>query len=279
MNIIYTLLEKFLPFEFIYYNFMKNAFIATLIITPLFALLGTMAVNNKMAFFSDALGHSAFTGIAIGVMLGLKNPVFSMLAFGIILSLLISSVKSSSTTSTDTIISVFSSSAMALGIVILSKNGGFSEYSSFLIGDILTVKPSEIFIIFIILISAYIIWYKIYNSLLMISINYSLAASRGINVKLIENIFIIMVAISVMLSIKWIGILTINSLLILPAAAARNITKNSFQYHIISTAIGLFSGILGLIISYYYGSSAGATMVLVSSVIFFISLAVRKYVK
>ena len=89
MENIYKLLE-ILPFELLKYDFMKNALLATLLITPLFALLGTMAVNNKMAFFSDALGHSAFTGIAIGVLLGLKSPTLSMIAFGIFLGLAIS---------------------------------------------------------------------------------------------------------------------------------------------------------------------------------------------
>ena len=171
-----------------------------------------MAVNDKMAFFSDALGHSAFTGIAIGVMLGLKNPVISMLAFAIVLGLAISRVKEAGTASTDTIISVFSSISIALGIVILSRNGGFAKYSSYLTGDILTVRPKEILAVLITLAIAYILWIKIYNRLLLISINQSFAASRGINCRLIENIFVVMVAVAVMLSVKWIGILTINSL-------------------------------------------------------------------
>lgn len=172
MNFIYNMMNL-LPFEFIQYDFMKNALIAVIVITPLFALLGTMAVNNKMAFFSDALGHSAFTGIAIGILLGLKNPVLSMVAFGIFLGLVISRVKSFKTASTDTIISVFSSMSVALGIVILSKNGGFSKYSSYLIGDILIVTPREAFYMLIVLIVCYIIWIYIYNKLLLISINSS----------------------------------------------------------------------------------------------------------
>ena len=146
MTLIYNIIETVLPFTFAQFDFMKNALLATLLITPLFALLGTMAVNNKMAFFSDALGHSAFTGIAIGVLLGLKSPTLSMIAFGIFLGLAISRVKSSNTASTDTVISVFSSASVALGIVILSKEGGFAKYSSYLIGDILIVTPTEIII-------------------------------------------------------------------------------------------------------------------------------------
>ena len=278
MDFIYNILNS-LPFEFIQYDFMKNALLAVIIITPLFALLGTMAVNNKMAFFSDALGHSAFTGIAIGILLGLGNPVLSMVAFGIFLGLVISRVKSFKTASTDTIISVFSSVSVALGIVILSKNGGFSKYSSYLIGDILIVTPQEILLMLIVLIVVYIVWIKIYNKLLLISINSSLASSRGINCLLIENIFVVLLSISVMLSVKWIGILTINSFLILPSAAARNIALNSKQYHFYSLAIGIICGIAGLIISFYADTSAGATMVLTSAVVYFITLMFKKSVK
>lgn len=278
METIYGIFNM-LPFEFIKYDFMKNALLAVLFISPLFALLGTMAVNDKMAFFSDALGHSAFTGIAIGVMLGLKNPVISMLAFAIVLGLAISRVKEAGTASTDTIISVFSSISIALGIVILSRNGGFAKYSSYLTGDILTVRPKEILAVLITLAIAYILWIKIYNRLLLISINQSFAASRGINCRLIENIFVVMVAVAVMLSVKWIGILTINSLLILPAAAARNISVNSKQYHFYSLFIGLLSGIAGLIISFYADTSAGATMVLVSAVIYFAALLFKNKVR
>ena len=276
MEFIYKIFEILLPFDFITYDFMKNALLGTIIVSPLFAFLGTMAVNNKMAFFSDALGHSAFTGIALGVLLGLKNPLISMLVFGIFLSLIITKVKSTNTASTDTIISVFSSLSMAIGIVILSKNGGFSKYSSYLIGDILTVTPREILIIFVVLIFTIAIWYKIYNKLLIISINTSLASSRSIKTVLIENIFVILVAIAVMLSIKWIGILTINSMLILPSASARNISRNSRSYLLTTIVISLISGILGLILSYYMDTSASATMVLISSIFFFLTLAIRK---
>lgn len=277
MELSYPILNNIFPFEFMEFSFMKNAFLAAFIITPLFALLGTMAVNNKMAFFSDALGHSAFTGIAIGVLLGLKNPLFCMLAFGIFLSLIISKVKSGNTASTDTVISVFSSASMALGIVILSKNGGFAKYSSYLIGDILTVTVNEIGMMAVILVIIYIIWYFIYNQLLLISVHSSLASSRGVKTVWIENIFVVMVAVSVMFSIKWIGILTINSLLILPAAAARNISFSAKQYHIITTIFAVFSGISGLILSYYMDTSAGATMVLISACIFFITFYVKRF--
>lgn len=258
------------------YDFMRNAFLAAILIAPLFALLGTMAVNNKMAFFSDALGHSAFTGIGLGVLLGLEDPLLAMLAFGIFLGLVITKVKAANLVSSDTVISVFSSAAMALGIVILSASGGFAKYSSYLIGDILTVGKTDLITIAVVLAAAYALWAVLYNQLLLLSVNRSLAASRGVRVMLVENIFVIMVAAAVMVSIRWVGILMINSLLILPAAAARNITVTARSYHWTATAFGLISSVVGLGISYHFGTSAGATMVLTAAVLFFLTYFIGK---
>ena len=269
MTLIYNIIETVLPFTFAQFDFMKNALLAVILLTPLFGMLGTMAVNNKMAFFSDALGHSALTGIAIGVVLGIGNPIICMLFFGILFGLGIRKVKSSTKASSDTVISVFSSASIALGIVILSKSGGFAKYSTYLIGGILTVSPSYIKVLAVVLVVVYVIWYFIYNKLLLLSVNPSLSSSRGVKNALVENIFVVILAAAVMLSIKQIGILTINSLLILPAAAARNISKNSRQYLIFSTVISMFCGIAGLIISFYADTAAGATMVLIAAVFYF----------
>ena len=271
MELIYDIIETVLPFSFARFDFMKNALLAVLLVTPLFSLLGTMAVNNKMAFFSDALGHSALTGIAIGVALGIGDPLVCMLTFGIVFGLAIRKVKSGTKASSDTVISVFSSVSMALGIVILSGSGGFAKYSSYLIGDILTVSPAYVGLMAVVLAGTYIVWYFIYNDLLLLSVNPSLSASRGIKNALTENIFVVILAVAVMLSIKQIGILTINSLLILPAAAARNVSSNSRQYLVLSTVISLFCGIAGLVISFYAGTAAGATMVLIAAAVYFVT--------
>ena len=275
MELIYGFLE-ILPFEMFQYDFMKNAFLASVLIAPLFALLGTMAVNNKMAFFSDALGHSAFTGIGLGVLLGLDDPLLAMLAFGIFLGLVITKVKAANLVSSDTVISVFSSAAMALGIVILSARGGFAKYSAYLIGDILTVGQGDLLVILVVLLLAYALWAVFYNRLLLLCVNRSLAASRGVRVMLTENLFVAMDAVAVMVSIRWVGILMINSLLILPAAAARNITTNARGYHWTAAAFGLLSSLTGLGLSYSLGVSAGAMMVLTAAVLFFVTYLIGK---
>ncbi|MBQ2461854.1 MAG: metal ABC transporter permease, partial [Clostridia bacterium] len=130
MEGIYSLMDVLLPFPSLQFSFMKNAFLAILLLTPLLGLLGTMAVNQQMAFFSDALGHSALTGIGLGMILGVGNDLVSMLVFGVIWAVLIGLIKHTGSASADTVISVFSSTSVAAGLLILSRGGGFAKYSS-----------------------------------------------------------------------------------------------------------------------------------------------------
>ena len=251
------------------YDFMKQALIAVLIITPLFGILGTMIVNNKMAFFSDALGHSALTGMAIGVLCGIKDTNISMIIFAIIFALLLNKISSSIKGATDTIISVFSSCSMAIGLAILSKGGNFSKYSSLLVGDILSITKKEILYLVLIFIATLVFWILCYNQLQAVSLHRTLAKSRHIRVSLMENLFSIFIALVVMLSIKWVGILIINALLILPAASSRNISGNVREYHLFAVIFSMFSGVLGLMISYFTNVATGPMILIIASVIFF----------
>ena len=140
------------------YGFMKNALLAIFIITPLFGLLGTMIVNKKMAYFSDALGHSALTGIAVGVVFGVQDTTISMVVFAILFALLLNKIGSSHAASTDTVISVFSSCSVAIGLAILSAGGNFSKYSAILVGDILSITQKEILYLVLIFAFTLLFW-------------------------------------------------------------------------------------------------------------------------
>lgn len=279
MNFVYRAIELLLPFSWISYDFMKNALIAILIITPLFGILGTMIVNNRMAFFSDALGHSALTGMAVGIVLGIMDTNISMVLFAVVFALILNKIKRRKTVSTDTIISVFSSLSTALGLVILSRGGNFSKYSSLLVGDILSITPKEIVLLLLVFIVTLIFWGIGFNKLHAISINETLAKSKNINAIGIDNVFVVIIALIVMLSIKWVGILIINALLILPAASSRNIAANMREYHLFSVIISLFSGITGLILSYYNSTATGPTIVIIAAIIFFLTLLVKPKIK
>lgn len=251
--------------EFLGYGFMKHALAAICIITPLFGILGTMIVNNRMAFFSDALGHSALTGMAIGVLLGVGGTDIIMLVFALFFALVLNHMKRKSSASTDTLISVFSSLGTAVGLVILSRGGNFSKYSALLVGDILSISRKEIAWLSGVLVLTLLFWAVCFNKLHACSVNKSLAKSKGIPVRLMEDLFAVLIAVIVMLSIKWVGILIINALLILPAAGAANISDNMREYHLISVVLSVASGLIGLILSYYLNAAAGPTIVIVAA--------------
>ncbi len=276
MNTIYALMDALLPFEWLHYTFMKNALLAILLITPLFGMLGTMAVDNKMAFFSDALGHSALTGIAIGVVLGVGSQMVSMLVFGILWAVLITFVKHNSKMSADTIISVFSSTSIALGLVILARGGAFAKYSSYLVGDVLSVTAGDLAGLLVTLLVTAVAWGMLFNPLLLTSVNAPLAQSRGVRAKLTEYAFTVIVAVAVMMSIRWVGVMLINSLLILPAAASRNVARNAAWYMRLSVLIALCCGVAGLVLSYYLNTSAGAAIVLCAAAVYFVTLPLRR---
>lgn len=278
MQNIYCFLDRFLPYEWLEYDFMKNAFLATILIGLLFGFLGSMVVNNKLSFFSEALGHSALTGIGIGVILGISDTIYSMIAFAVIMAICIWFIEKRKTISADTVIGVFSSTAVALGLVLLSKGGNFNKYSNYLIGDILSITGEEIVLLFITFIVTVIVWSILFNKLILSGVNASIARSRRVNADVLKLVFILILAVVVMISIKWVGILIINSLLILPAATARNISRNIRQYTILSVVFSLISSIVGLIGSYYLETAAGASIVMVSAVFFAISLLASKFV-
>lgn len=207
---------------------------------------------------------------------GISNINIGMILFAIVFALLLNYVKNKTTYGADTIISVFSSIAIALGLGMLAQSGNFNKYSSYLVGDILSITETEIIYVVVAAIAVIAFWYFTFNKLNVISINSTLAKSKGISVKKIDNIFIVLIAVMVMISIRWIGILLINSLLILPAASSRNIAKNMRMYHLLAVVFSIFSGIAGLIISYYFNIGAGPMIVLISGVIYFVTLLAKK---
>lgn len=257
--------------EWLQYDFMKQAFAAILLIAPLFGILGTMIVERKMAFFSDALGHSALTGIAIGVALGISDTNVSMLLFAVVFALLLNWLGSTGMASNDTMISVFSSCSIAVGLAILSKGGSFSQYSGLLVGDILSISKAEILYLAVIFVITAAFWLLCFNRLHAISVHRTLAKSRRMPVRLMENLFGVLTAVIVTVSIKWVGILIINALLILPAAASRNISQNLREYHFFSVLFSVFSGIFGLLVSYFTNVATGPVIVIFASVIYFMT--------
>jgi len=276
MELWYHICEL-LPFPWLNMDFMKHAFLAVLIMGPLFGILSTMVVTGRMSFFSDALGHSGFTGIAIGVLCGSVAPTLWAVLLAVAFALLFTYVRTKSTHAAETIISVFSSTAVALGIFIATLGGSsFTKFNRYLIGDILSVTPMELGLLGIILVLVILLWFAASNRMVLTSVHPQLAGSRGIPVTKYETLFTVSIAVVVTLAMSWVGLMVINSLLVLPAAASKNIAKNLRQYHLFSILGAWVTGIAGLITSYYLSSSTGAVISLYLALYFAVTFCFRK---
>ncbi len=265
-----------LPWAWAHYAFMQNALLAVLLITPLFAALGCMVVNSRMAFFSEAIGHAALTGIAIGALAGCADPTFAIVGFSVLLAFAVALLRRYSFASTDTVIGLVMALAVALGVVLLSRGGGFNRYTAYLIGDLLTITPAEL--ARLALVAAAVMaggaWF--FNRLFLAVLNPALARSRGVNAWAQEALFSAAVALVVAVSLAWVGLLVINSLLILPAATARNLTRRMSSYLLVAMAVSVAAGVAGLLASYYWATATGATIVLVAMGFFLLSLIFRR---
>ena len=279
MELWYALVDL-LPFEWAqpgHMFFMKNALLAVLAVTPLFGLLSTMVVHSRMSFFSDALGHSAFTGMAVGAIGGFHEPSWAAVAFAVLFALLFNLVKRRTALASDTVIGVFSSTAVALGIFLSTRNGrSFTRFNALLVGDILSVEPVKVGLLLLILLLVVVLWLVSFNQLMLSAVHPALADSRGVRVFWQETVFSVAIAVVVTLSMTWVGLLVINSLLVLPAAAARNIARNLWQYHLFSLLGAVLAGVAGLMTSYYQGGSAGAAITLYLAVWFAVAFLMRK---
>lgn len=242
--------------------FFKNALLAVLLIAPLFGLLSTMIVNTNMAFFSESLGHGAFTGMVVGTLAGFTEPLWGAVVFSIIFALLVTVTRAKARLSSDTIIGVYSAVSIALGLVLATRGTGLSKLNSLLVGDLMSVRPAELLWAALLLLGVVVYWLIAANKLVTISLHRSIAMSRGIRPVLSELIFSVVVAISVTVAIRWVGMLVINALLILPAAAARNLTGSMGRFTLASVLLALICGIGGCIGAYYIGCAASALIVL-----------------
>jgi zinc transport system permease protein len=264
-----------LPFEWARFGFMRVALLAVLIVSPLLGALGTVVVANRMAFFSEAIGHAAFTGIALGVLLGLGDPMWSMIGFALLLTLAIAWFRRRGGLSSDTAIGLVMAFTVSLGIVILSRGGDFARYTNFLIGDMLAVTAEDVAWLALLAVFVFVSFFFFFNRLLLGSLSPAIARSRARHAGAAELAFACLLAVVVTCALPWIGILVINALLILPAAAARNLAGNTARFFAWSVLLSLLAGVAGLIASFYASTATGATIVLVAMV-FYLGTLLRR---
>jgi zinc transport system permease protein len=274
-----------IPIDGLQYEFMQHALLAILLLAPLCAVIGIQVVNFRLAFFADAVSHSAFTGMGLGMVGAILLPSFAewaypaekpadralafgqamMIAFGLFVSLVVTWQRRRSGLSSDTIIGVFSSSAVALGLVLFSFRritGGEKVFSNFLQGSPLTVSSEELVMLAGFFVAALGFVAFAYNRLLLVGLNADLAQVLHVNVSRYEYMFAAFLSLLVMFCIPIVGALVVTAFLVIPAAAARNFASNAGAVFWWAVAIALFSGLAGLYFANRYESPVGATIVL-----------------
>ncbi|HOT26598.1 MAG TPA: metal ABC transporter permease [Candidatus Ozemobacteraceae bacterium] len=268
-------LIAFLPFESLQAGFMQRAVLEILLLTPLCALCGSLVVQYRMAFFSDAVAHSAFTGVALGLVLGI-DPWLAVIVFGLGTGMAAIQLRRRGEMAMDTTLGVLFSSAVALGLAIISTRKGLAKtLPGFLYGDILAIGDRDVFLTGLLLAGTVAFLLRFYNQLVYTSLHEHLARISGIRTSWLETAFAALLALVVAFSIRAVGILLVTALLVIPSATARNVAGNLRRQVWCAILIALVSGLTGLAASLTWDMATGAAMILCASGCFLVSLLAR----
>lgn len=284
MNAFYTwigglALQGFLPSDF-QYPFLVRGFLCVLIIAPILGGMSHLVVTRRMAFFSAALGQAAITGVALGLLLGepLNAPYGGMFGFCLLSTLAMVYVKRHATLPPDTLIGVFHALTLGLGLcllVALTRQFNVHQVESVLFGSLLTVTDGDLLLLVGIGIFVALMLVRKYNSLLLDSLSPPLARVTGAEPAYLEYFFALLLTLSIVVSLKIIGALLVEALVVVPAAAARNVARGTRSYLIWSVAVAFVAGAGGLGVSTRFLVPTGGAVVLAATAMFFLTLMAR----
>lgn len=264
-------------FEFLQYGFIQNALIAALLASIACGLVGTYVVVKKIVSISGAISHAAFGGIGLGFFMGI-NPVLAAIPFSLFSALCIGLINQKMKISEDTAIGVLWSLGMAIGVIFISLAPGYApDLFSYLFGNILTVPFSDLLLMLVLDALIIIIVFLLYNEFLAVSFDQEYSRVVGVPSKPIYILLLCLVALSVVILIKAVGVILVIALLSIPAAISRLITNKISSIMFISVIIGMVLTMTGVWLSYIFNLASGATIVLVLGLVFIISLLVKKY--
>ncbi len=273
--------EGVLPLSF-QYGFVINAVLCALFIGPVLGGVGTMVVVKRMAFFSQAIGNAAMTGVAIGVMLGesYTEPYVSMFSFCVLFGLILNYTKGRTAISSDTLIGVFLSISLAVGaslLLFVSARVNTHILEAVLFGSVLTVSDTDINVLLVVTIAAVAVGVPLFNRFLLASLNPSLASVRGIPVKALEYVFVLLITVLTVACLKIVGAVLVEALLLIPAAAARNVITSMRGFVLLSMAISTVSCIAGVILPMQFDLPlpSGGAIIMVAATFFVLTTIVR----
>lgn len=258
------------------FEFMRNAFMAGIIVSILCPIVGLFIVLRRNSMIGDTLSHSSFAGVAIGLVIGM-NPILTAFLFTTFCAILIELLRGFFKKYAELVMSIVLTFSLGIAIILISTGKASGKVNSILFGSILTVTKEDLFIIAIAGVITLIILSIIYNKLIYVTFDEEGAKTAGINVKLINYIFTILVGATISLSIKIMGILVISSIIVVPVATAMQLKLNFKKTLIFSIIFGLADILLGLVLAYYLNSAAGGTIAITSITILVITLIISRF--
>jgi len=264
------------------YEFVVNGFLCAFIIGPLLGGVGTMVVAKRMAFFSQAIGNAALTGVAIGVIIGesYTAPYMSMFSFCILFALLLNFSKNHTKMSSDTLIGVFLSVSLAIGATTLlwvSAKVNTHILDTVMFGSILTVNDTDMNVLLVTTLITAAVALPLYNQMLLASLNPSLAHVRGIKVHALEYLFVLLVTILTVACVKIIGAVLVEALLLIPAAASRNLNRSIRGFVLWSIVFSTASCLIGVYVPMRWDLPvpSGGAIILTAAMIFLATMLIR----
>lgn len=253
--------------------YMLRALAAAALLAPTCALLGVFVTARRMSFFSDTIAHGALAGVALGVWMGMSEVTIPMILFSLLVAAAILWIKENTDLMTDTIMALLLSGSVALGMIVLSMlRGSASFIHGYLFGDILAVGDQDLVYAGILFAIVFIGMFWKLSQVTLLSAHEEMAYVCGISVKALNYAFILVLTITVALSIRLLGIILVTALLVVPPAAARNISRNLRQQIIWSLVLGLVGGVVGIATSYQLNVPCGPAIVLASIFLFLVTL-------
>ena len=274
----------YLP-EALAYGFVVNALLAGLMIGPVLGGLGTLVVVKRFAFFSEAVGHAALTGVAIGILLGepYTGPYGSLFGYCLLFGILLNFLRNRTGLSPDTLIGVFLSVSLALGASLLLMLAGKINVhilENVLFGSVLTVSAQDLVVLGIVAVLVLALALPLYNRIMLASFNPQLAAVRGVAVKTLDYLFVVLVTLVTVASVKVIGAILVGALLVIPAAAARLVSQSLKGFFFISVLIATLSTLLGILLPIVCALPvpSGAAIILVAGICFALAALARALV-
>ncbi|WP_431063279.1 metal ABC transporter permease [Methanobacterium sp.] len=277
MNKKYNDSWMFPMFEFLQYGFMQNAFIAAVLVSVACGMVGTYVVVKKIVSISGAISHAAFGGIGLGYLIGI-NPIVAAIPFSLLTAVSIGLINERVKISEDTAIGILWSVGMALGVIFISLSPGYApDLFSYLFGSILTVPYFDLTLMFIldlIILSTILLFHK---EFLAISFDEEFSKVVGVPSESLYILLLCLVALSVVVLIKVVGVILVIALLSIPAAISKQFTYKIKNIMVLSIILGIILTFTGLWLSFVFDLASGATIVIVLGLAFLISIFLKKY--